>query len=1364
MLSQSSSRAEGGLSQIAQGILDISDEVDFVPLLSPTNQSFRYNSSLEAKQVLADFLVEGGWDDRRGEFKLIADRRSPGGRHLRYQQHCGDIPLAHRFLKLNLIGEIANVQGSFDADIDCSSFSKLSPARAQISSSQVASWFTTNLLIRESGRTVIIDIGEGPELVIESKVTTSSGDWTMYSDRGVELRHVESNTSRKRSSTEKRSASDVRRLTLDERELSYFGKDEGHARKNSSASDFGHSTAGIKEVGTPVNDKRQTIDGSGLVFNPDPLGSSGREYGGQMVDNEDADTDSLNLERKLVSLPNITQGNDGLYRLIGPWIEIRGEDATGRVTYIPPAESDPNDFQYTREDDFFEAVNVYYHINQSQEYLESLGFTDLQRGPIKANPLDGIFDQSFYLFSSNFMTFGGGGVDDAEDASIIWHEYAHAIMESASPGLYSGNDGLALHEGWADYWAASYQRSLHEQGILKRDDWFRVLRWDGNTLSNQSRTLNITEARYPNWLERGYGRHREGLIWGTTLLEIYTELGREVTDRLHLQANYMLEFPLTMPAAARALVLADVALYDGDHAETLISILSEKGFVNAGEFGPILSHDELGDREELSASLDFELDARSMISAVDRVVVRVSQEDNVFVEQELTHLADSDLFATSLSHTFQPGLVQYYFLATDMDGRMATLPLTAPDSLFEFHLGPDIEPPSIEHTPASALSITNWPPQIRVSVQDNIGVASVIVDYALQRLGDTIKDGNFNLLPSAENDTEFFASLPLLAGEVQSEDVFSYRIGAIDSSENANQKIEPSLDSSPFSSSIAGSNVFYIFGPNSPLLGFEGSWEFGRPEFGELRQSADFFSFGTEIDESYSDIAGLSELKIGPIDLVGFPKAHLDLRHFYDTEFTPSRNVDSTGGHFLWDGGVVQSSIDDGATWQTLEPRNGYSGIIQGEFQNALRDSAAFGGDSYGWQRDVFPLPESENLSIRFLFSTDFGNRSQSLNYDGWYIDRIQILNNVPEDGTAPSADAYGDPPLLFDIKDDYEDPVFVVMARDDFGVDSVIVDYQIQRGNAITRASQRIHGLGAFRDNYFEILDLHDNPLSAGDEIRFKIRAVDESGNTQIVPDDGFFEYRYKLIARSDQLNQASSSGSWMRNAQGGWHLSPFRDSGKASSLVLPPFTLASNSDSLVLELRHEYNLNDGAGGQLSVSIDGGAKWRILDPVDAYPGLLSNIDGGVWTGPNENEVVARQDFFDLREFAEETIQVRLLFRSNRGVSTQEFWSVNSIVLSQHSLDDELDIPRELRLFPNFPDPASTQSTFAYTIDETDFYNLSLFDTSGRRVRLLLKKKLDPGSFQTSVELAELSSGTYFLVLESEDRGIRKTESLTIIR
>ena len=104
---------------------------------------------------------------------------------------------------------------------------------------------------------------------------------------------------------------------------------------------------------------------------------------------------------------------------------------------------------------------VYFHIDRTQAYIQSLGFTKNERCPDQ-RPAPAIVadafapDNSFYSSNDRKLRFGSGGVDDAEDADVVIHEYGHSIQDNQDPGFGCGAgqqfcQAGALGEGFADY-------------------------------------------------------------------------------------------------------------------------------------------------------------------------------------------------------------------------------------------------------------------------------------------------------------------------------------------------------------------------------------------------------------------------------------------------------------------------------------------------------------------------------------------------------------------------------------------------------------------------------------------------------------------------------------------------------------------------------------------------------------------------------------------------------------------------------------------------------------------------------------------------------------------------------------------------
>jgi hypothetical protein len=140
-----------------------------------------------------------------------------------------------------------------------------------------------------------------------------------------------------------------------------------------------------------------------------------------LTDQKDADYTALQPAYQIVTLTNL----DGSGYLQGNWVNVKS--STGPLAYSPN-----NTFLYNRKDDQFEQVMVYYWVTEAQKYIQSLGF-GVTRRPINMESQDvrinqlGI-DNSYSWDKKDLLRFGKGGVDDAEDAEVILHEYGHAIM------------------------------------------------------------------------------------------------------------------------------------------------------------------------------------------------------------------------------------------------------------------------------------------------------------------------------------------------------------------------------------------------------------------------------------------------------------------------------------------------------------------------------------------------------------------------------------------------------------------------------------------------------------------------------------------------------------------------------------------------------------------------------------------------------------------------------------------------------------------------------------------------------------------------------------------------------------------------
>ncbi len=297
----------------------------------------------------------------------------------------------------------------------------------------------------------------------------------------------------------------------------------------------------------------QDSSGIGRVFLPDPCTKANVFYGDRFIDNNDAHSPLLESLMDTVVLLDLRYEHDTFY-LDGPYVRLEDRQSF----FIEPASSPDGTFFFTRDQAGFEDVMVYYHIDAFQRYVQALGFDSLHNYPVVADA-HGLGNQDNSRFVPNgldsYLLFGDGGVDDAEDADPIVHEYGHALTHAAAPDTRGGVERNGLEEGYADYLAASYSAALspHQQEL--------VYNWDGHNEFWPGRVVD-EPSQYPPDVINIYTL---GTLWASTLMALRADLGAAVVDRLQLQMLYGNVTGMSMADGSNLLLEADRALYGGAH-------------------------------------------------------------------------------------------------------------------------------------------------------------------------------------------------------------------------------------------------------------------------------------------------------------------------------------------------------------------------------------------------------------------------------------------------------------------------------------------------------------------------------------------------------------------------------------------------------------------------------------------------------------------------------------------------------------------------------------------------------------------------------------------------------------------------------
>jgi hypothetical protein len=310
--------------------------------------------------------------------------------------------------------------------------------------------------------------------------------------------------------------------------------------------------------------------GSASVFASNPVQSLGNE---SLTDQKDSDAAVPAAAYHTVTLTNL----DGSGFLRGDYANVYS--STGDLAFSPT-----NTFAYTRHDDRFEQAMAYYWMTEAQKYIHRLGF-GVTRRAINNEPQDARINQ--WGLDNSFETdhpkdelrFGKGGVDDAEDAEVILHEYGHAIHDAQNFSFASEQAG-AISEGFGDYWAVTVSdvvdRSL---GVPQLEPLPCVADWDSTSYtSTVPHCLRRVDGNlhYPGDLNGEV--HHDGQIWSRALWDIRQALGNVKADTIILQGTF--DFPgTTMPDLANRTVAAARSLYGTSEANAVKAAFQSRGIL-----------------------------------------------------------------------------------------------------------------------------------------------------------------------------------------------------------------------------------------------------------------------------------------------------------------------------------------------------------------------------------------------------------------------------------------------------------------------------------------------------------------------------------------------------------------------------------------------------------------------------------------------------------------------------------------------------------------------------------------------------------------------------------------------------------------
>ncbi len=305
------------------------------------------------------------------------------------------------------------------------------------------------------------------------------------------------------------------------------------------------------------------------VFNPDPITTANVAYGGNYSDMNDSNLIELNNQMQWHYLK--LKYDSGYFIFENDKVKIK---RISPVVYYDTAVKDSLPI-YGRGDKNFEGLNCIYHITQANEYIKKLNF-NLGNHQIWVDPHGRSDDNSAFTNDgqSRYLKFGDGGIDDAEDADPIIHEYHHDIFDDASQSQNIGLYRKSLEEGSCDYAAASYSKNI------SINQWQKLYNWDGNNSPLWLGRTVQSNKKYPADLNSNI--YNNGEMWSTFLMNLETNLGRDYLHKLLYQSFYSAGININDTIMAMLLLQSDTLINGAANCWKICLSLTQSNRWNCG--------------------------------------------------------------------------------------------------------------------------------------------------------------------------------------------------------------------------------------------------------------------------------------------------------------------------------------------------------------------------------------------------------------------------------------------------------------------------------------------------------------------------------------------------------------------------------------------------------------------------------------------------------------------------------------------------------------------------------------------------------------------------------------------------------------
>ncbi len=601
--------------------------------------------------------------------------------------------------------------------------------------------------------------------------------------------------------------------------------------------------------------------------------------------------------------------------------------------------------------------NAYYHTNMAHARIKAIdpSFTGMDRQtPIRVNQPD--YCNAYW--DGNGITLGAGSgscQNLAMFCDVIYHEYGHGITDFIYRPLAPSG---AMHEAFSDYFACTITNEPLIGEYVIGSGYFRNL--DNN-------------LKYPDDLTGEV--HDDGRILAGSLWDMRQALLPDV----HL-ADSLFHYARYGKADNFFDYYYDVLETDDDdgdltngtpHYYEIVEAFGKHG-IGPGLYIKI-AHEPVKDTEDSTQSFVVVATITSNVTLNPDSLMVFYSVGAGYSTLLMNPTGNPDEYSATIPAQSYGTTVNYYIYAQGFDiGLIATDPDSAPTYVHSFSIGTDTEPPTIVHMPLEDQPDAAWPVTVSAEVTDNLGLASVVLEYSKNGVPQTS-------IPMSNVSGNTYEATFAVAASVG--DQIAYRIVAMDASAAAHVTYEPPTGYHDFGIAHA---YYYTFESGDEGwthragTGWNDEWHLST-ERNHTDGGNTSWKCGSSTGGEYG--ANLKAFLESPVITLG-PGAKLVFWHWIDAEtYEPVQ-----GSGLAWDGAAL-SLIDSAGKATPIDPVDGYPyRILEQSSAPFTANKPVYSGHS-DWQVAIFDLSFYEGpCQFRLKFGSD-----GYVGGEGWYIDDVMI-------------------------------------------------------------------------------------------------------------------------------------------------------------------------------------------------------------------------------------------------------------------------------------------------------------------------------------------------------------------------------------